>query len=172
HYMPALCALTAPSPVSYLRLQPHQWSSAYTCLGVRNREAALRICPTTTLSATPQARQFNLEYRALDATANPHLALAAILIAGRLGIEQRLPLSARADQDPDSLDAAKRQALGIRALPRSLNEALSELNQAEALIAQIPEALLATYRAVKRQELSNVDGLGNDALCDHYARIY
>lgn len=172
HYMPALCALTAPSPISYLRLQPHQWSSAYTCLGVRNREAALRICPTTALSTTPQAKQFNLEYRALDATANPYLALAAILIAGRLGIEQGLPLSACADQDPDAMDAEQRDALGIRALPGSLTEALGELDRAEALGAQLPEALLATYRAVKCQELSNVAGLGNDALCDHYARIY
>lgn len=172
HYMPALCALTAPSPVSYLRLQPHQWSSAYTCLGVRNREAALRICPTTNLSATPRAQQFNLEYRALDATANPYLAFTAILIAGRLGIEQRLPLSARADQDPAALDTDQREALGIRALPGSLTEALNELSQAKTLVAQLPDALLTTYRAVKRQELINVAGLGDDALCDHYTKIY
>jgi glutamine synthetase len=43
HYLPALCAFTAPTPVSYERLQPHHWSASYACLGQQNREAALRI---------------------------------------------------------------------------------------------------------------------------------
>ncbi|CAF3499582.1 unnamed protein product [Rotaria sp. Silwood1] len=46
HHLPALCALTAPTPVSYMRLKPHHWSAAYVCLGYRNREASLRISPT------------------------------------------------------------------------------------------------------------------------------
>ncbi len=41
----ALCALTAPSVVSYLRLEPHRWSSAWSNLGWRDREALVRICP-------------------------------------------------------------------------------------------------------------------------------
>jgi len=48
-HMQALIALTAPSPVSYLRLQPHSWSSSYTWLGERDREATLRICPPIAL---------------------------------------------------------------------------------------------------------------------------
>jgi glutamine synthetase len=90
HYLPALCAFTAPTPVSYERLQPHHWSASYACLGQQNREAALRICPTVSLGGKSVAAQFNLEFRAMDATASPHLAMAALLIAGRLGIEQRL----------------------------------------------------------------------------------
>ena len=38
HYLPALCAFTAPTPVSYERLQPHHWSASYACLGQRNRD--------------------------------------------------------------------------------------------------------------------------------------
>ena len=172
HFMPALCALTAPSPVSYLRLKPHHWSTAYACLGVRNREAALRICPTTTLSNNSHERQFNLEFRALDATANPHLAMAAILKAGRLGIEHQLELKACVDQDPDLLDSGQREALGIHALPDSITEALTSLDSATALVNTLPEALLETYRALKRQELDNVSELDNDTLCRHYAEIY
>ena len=67
-HMPALCALTAPSVISYERLQPHRWSAAYTCLGERNREAALRICPVLGRDDSEIARQFNLEWRAAAPT--------------------------------------------------------------------------------------------------------
>ena len=91
-HLPALCALTAPTAASYLRLKPHHWSAAYACLGLRNREAALRICPVVSVGGKPLGKQYNLEFRPMDATACPHLAMAAVLIAGRLGIERRLPL--------------------------------------------------------------------------------
>ena len=41
-----------------------------------NKEAPLRLCT----SGGPPT--FNFELKALDATANPHLALAAIILAG------------------------------------------------------------------------------------------
>ncbi|MBK5571717.1 glutamine synthetase, partial [Ensifer sp. SSB1] len=41
-HLPALTAFTAPSVLSYMRLVPHHWSAAYTCLGEKNREATLR----------------------------------------------------------------------------------------------------------------------------------
>ena len=44
--------------------------------GVDNREAPVRLCA----SGGPNSQ--NWEFKALDATANPYLALAAILLAG------------------------------------------------------------------------------------------
>ncbi len=41
-----------------------------------NKEAPLRLCT----SGGPHT--FNFELKALDATANPHLALAAVILAG------------------------------------------------------------------------------------------
>ncbi|WP_435606958.1 glutamine synthetase [Pseudomonas knackmussii] len=171
-HLPALCALTAPTAVSYLRLKPHHWSAAYACLGLRNREAALRICPVVSLGGKPLARQFNLEFRPMDATASPHLAMAAVLIAGRLGLQERLPLHAVADVDPDSLDASEREALGIRALPGTLEQALQLLQDDHALCAQLPPALLQTYFAMKRQELALTRDLTDDQVCDRYASLY
>jgi len=171
-HLPALCALSAPTAVSYLRLKPHHWSAAYACLGLRNREAALRICPVVSLGGKPLARQFNLEFRPMDATASPHLAMAAVLIAGRLGLEERLALSAVTDVDPDSLSAAEREALGIQALPGSLEEALQLLMDDHALCAQLPPALLQTYFAMKRQELALTRDLTDDQVCQRYASLY
>lgn len=153
HYLPALCAFTAPTPVSYERLQPHHWSASYACLGQRNREAALRICPTVSLGGKAVAAQYNLEFRAMDATASPHLAMAALLIAGRLGIEQRLALNAITDEVPDSLNEEQRQARGIVALPASLSQALKCLRNSEALIEALPSALLDTWFALDRKSV-------------------
>ncbi|WP_349745850.1 glutamine synthetase family protein [Pseudomonas frederiksbergensis] len=172
HYLPALCAFTAPTPISYERLQPHHWSASYACLGQRNREAALRICPTVSLGGKSVAMQYNLEFRAMDATASPHLAMAALLIAGRLGIEQRLALNAITDEIPDSLNEEQRQARGIVALPASLSRALDCLRNSEALIEALPSALLDTYFALKTEELTLTEQLSPADLCEHYARLY
>ncbi|KNH26965.1 glutamine synthetase [Pseudomonas syringae] len=172
HYLPALCAFTAPTPVSYERLQPHHWSASYACLGQRNREAALRICPTVSLGGKAVAAQYNLEFRAMDATASPHLAMAALLIAGRLGIEQRLALNAITDEVPDSLNEEQRQARGIVALPASLSQALECLRNSEALIEALPSALLDTWFALKTEELRLTEQLSPADLCEHYARLY
>ena len=172
HYLPALCAFTAPTPVSYQRLQPHHWSASYACLGQQNREAALRICPTVTLGGTSVAHQFNLEFRAMDATASPHLAMAALLIAGRLGIEQRLALNAITDEIPDSLNDEQRKARGIVALPVSLSQALDCLRDSSALIEWLPKPLLDTYYALKTEELALTEQLSPADLCEHYARLY
>ncbi|MEZ1324039.1 glutamine synthetase [Pseudomonas fluorescens] len=172
HYLPALCAFTAPTPVSYERLQPHHWSASYACLGQQNREAALRICPTVTLGGKSVAQQFNLEFRAMDATASPHLAMAALLIAGRLGIEQRLALNAITDEIPDSLNDEQRQARGIIALPASLAQALDCLRNSGAFTAWLPKPLLDTYFALKTEELALTEQLSPADLCEHYARLY
>ncbi|MBC3779741.1 glutamine synthetase [Pseudomonas sp. SWRI99] len=172
HYLPALCAFTAPTPVSYERLQPHHWSASYACLGQQNREAALRICPTVSLGGKSVARQFNLEFRAMDATASPHLAMAALLIAGRLGIEQRLALNAITDEIPDSLNDEQRKARGIVALPASLAQALDCLRDSGAFNEWLPKPLLDTYHALKTEELALTEQLSPADLCEHYARLY
>jgi glutamine synthetase len=172
HYLPALCAFTAPTPVSYARLQPHHWSASYACLGQQNREAALRICPTVTLGGKSVANQFNLEFRAMDATASPHLAMAALLIAGRLGIEQRLALNAITDEIPDSLNDEQRKARGIVALPASLAQALDCLRNSGTFTEWLPKPLLDTYYALKTEELALTEQLSPADLCEHYARLY
>lgn len=171
-YLPALCAFTAPTPISYTRLQPHHWSASYACLGQRNREASLRICPTVSIGGKPLAPQYNLEFRALDATASPHLAMAVVLIAGRLGIEQKLPLRAVTEQVPDELSAEQRQSHGIVALPASLPEALDCLRNCPELLKNLPAPLLDTYFAVKHQEVELTEHLTPAQLCEHYARLY
>ena len=171
-HMPALLAFTAPSPVSYLRLKPHQWSASYTWLGERDREASLRICPTPSLGGRDPARSFNLEYRALDATACPHLALAVVLRAGLEGIRSKLPPPPIVSGDPERLTAAERSGLGLQRLPGSLAEAVEALNRDTAAARFLPPVALETYLGNKATEQRLAAEWDEAEICRRYAAIY
>lgn len=55
-----LPALTAPSVASYLRLRPHSWSAAYMVFGNQNREAAVRVAPTSKVDGNHDEERKNL----------------------------------------------------------------------------------------------------------------
>ena len=74
HHLPAMCAVTAPSPVSYLRLTPNRWAPTLADLKEQDRGGALRICPVFGADgAKEKAAQFNLEFRVSDAAASPYM---------------------------------------------------------------------------------------------------
>jgi glutamine synthetase len=82
HHMPAICAITAPSPVSYLRLTPNRWAPTEADIKMQDRSAALRVCPVfATYDEQARAAQFNLEFRVCDAAASPYMALGAMIFA-------------------------------------------------------------------------------------------
>ena len=171
-HMPALVALTASSVVSYERLQPHRWSSAYTCMGDRNREATLRICPVVGGGSTPIDRQFNVEYRAADATANPYLVLGGLIAAGLDGIRTGAMAPPLMNIDPSGLSGALLAERGIERLPQSLGEALDRLEADPVICAALGQPLVDAFLLAKRHEIEVCDGLDTDAVCQRYAAIY
>ncbi len=171
-HMPALCALTAPSPPSYLRLVPHTWSAAYASFGYRDREVALRISPVLTMKGMDPAEQANLEYRPADATASPYLALGAMVNAGLAGLRERLPAPPLTAADPDMMSAAERMATPLTRLPASLSEALAALEADPVALAWLPPAMRQAYFGMKRDEVKAAAGMTAAALCTRYAGIY
>ncbi|MCI3131176.1 glutamine synthetase family protein [Phenylobacterium aquaticum] len=171
-HMPALVAFTAPSPPSYLRLRPQSWSAAYTWLADRDREAALRVCPTWTAGGGDPDRQFNVEYRAADATANPYLAAWALVRAGLAGLDAGLAPPPIAPRHPDGLSAAERTALGVVRLPESLEDALAALDADPIVRGWLAGDVLETYVGVRRAELARVAGLSPAQVCDLYQGLY
>lgn len=170
--LPAITALTAPSVASYLRLQPHHWSAAWTWLGEQDREATLRICPTSPLGGASAAQQFNVEYRAADATACPHLVLAAVMRAGLEGVRAGLASPPIVDTDPAGMSEEERGRLGLRRLPQSLQEALSVMASDKVVSGWFSAALLETYHGLKRREIALLDGLETSAMLDRYVGVY
>ena len=171
-YLPALLAFTAPSVISYRRLVPHQWSAAYTCFGDKNREASLRICPVDRFSGKPVEAQYHFEYRAADATANPYLALAVILLAGLEGIERQLPIPPLVNTDPSKLSEIEQEKLGIERLPTTLIEALDTMKSTSPVNAWFSKAFLESYLAVKYSEIERVKDDDETSLCNRYRNIF
>jgi glutamine synthetase len=172
HHAAALCAVTAPSVISYLRLVPHRWSAAWSNAGFRDREACVRICPVVELPGVAVAPQFNIEFRAADATASPYLALGALVYAGLDGILQKMPAPHVATADPQLLDEQERARQRIHRLPQSLDEALDAFAADRATQTWFPPALYAAYLAHKRCELSLMADVERDERCRRYREAY
>jgi glutamine synthetase len=168
----ALSALTAASPVSGARLQPHRWSAGAVCLAQRNREALLRIPPVVSLAGADAAAQLHLEYRGADASANPHLALAALLRAGLEGVRAELPDPPILELDPAQLDGEQAARFGVGTLPATLAEALQALAQDDTARGWIAPLMYEAYMCVKRAELDASEGVALEEVCRRYAAIY
>ncbi len=168
----ALCAVTAPSVISYERLKPHSWSAYYANLADRDREALLRICPYPEIEGVDVARRYNLEYRGADATASPYLQLAMLVFAGLAGIRDGLPAPYISSGDPGTLGDDERARLGIQDLPRDLGEALDALEADAEAMAWLGPTLSKAYLMHKRGEIAMAAGKDADELCRIYARAY
>ncbi|GAA1942714.1 glutamine synthetase family protein [Nocardioides hwasunensis] len=163
----ALLAITAPSPVSYLRLTPHRWSAGGVFLAERNREALLRICPTSTAGGGDPRRQYNLEFRAADATANPWLVLGVLVRAGLAGIRQDAPSP---HIWPESV--TEEELVDVPTLPAGLTEALDALETDEVVSGWFAPDLLETLLSVRRAEIAAVAGLTPAEQCRKFADVY
>ena len=171
-HLPALVALTAPSPISYLRLKPHNWSSSYTWLGERDRESTIRICPTYDAGGRDPSKQFNLEYRAADGCASPHLSLGVMVRAGLEGVRAGLPTPPIYDGDPSLLGESELERLGLRRLPTSLEAALAAFEADEVVSGWFDTTFRQAYLATKRMEIRLVEGMDAEEQCRRYAEVY
>jgi glutamine synthetase len=159
--VPALTAVTAPSVASYERLQPHRWSGPWAVWGRENREAALRFV-TGMVGSRPEAA--NLELKSTDASANPYLALGAILAAGIDGLERDAMLPEPVSVDPASITAAERRSRGIRQLPSSLGAAIRQLERSTVLRAAMGDVLFESFLATRRGERATFEGKDPEAV--------
>lgn len=162
----AVTAVTAPSPVSFMRLAPNRWSAGGAFLAERNREALLRICPTVRIGGRDESGQLHLEYRAADATANPWLALAILL---RSGLEGLLG-DDHAEVWPET--ATAEDLAGVPALPGDLASALNALENDASARTWFGREILDTFLLVKRAELAAVDGLDPATTVNRIAEVY
>ena len=145
--LPALLALGAPSPASYLRLVPSHWAGAYHCWGPENREAALRLVPG--LPGRPETA--NAEVKCFDGAANPYLAVGGVIAAGLAGIDAGSKLPPEVNGDPAAAGVVPR-------LPTGLPEALAAFEASAVLRGALGEVLHDTVAAVRRAEAAAFDG--------------
>lgn len=170
-HAPALVALTAPSAISGIRLTPHRWSAAFNNLGFRDREATVRICPVAG-DAAAMAKGYNFEYRAADAAASPHLALAVLVHAGAQGIEEELPPPEVTAEDLSLLDPSVLAARGLQRLPADLPAALEAFAADPVARGWFPMEFAEVYLAHKKGELAALLGKSPDEILAAYCSVY
>jgi glutamine synthetase len=170
--LPAITALTAAAAISYQRLTPNRWSAAYNNLGLRDREAGVRICPVFQNAGSDVAQQYHFEFRAADAAASPYLVLGAIVAAGLHGLDAQLPMPSVAERAPQDMSEEERQELGIVRLPQSLDEALDRFEEETDLVATVGEELKSAYLAHKRFEAGLMRDLSPEEQCEKYRVAY
>jgi glutamine synthetase len=120
-HAPALLAITNPTTNSYRRLVPGYEAPVNLAYSQRNRSAVCRI------PVTSSEKSKRIEFRAPDATSNPYLCFAALLMAGLDGIQNRIDPGEPVDKDLYELPAE--EARLIKQVPGSLGEVLVALEK-------------------------------------------
>ncbi len=145
----ALAAVVAPTVNSYKRLVPGYEAPVYIGWAQQNRSALIRI-PRYTEGRDKAVRA---ELRFPDPSSNPYLAFTVMLAAALDGIEKNLeapkPLN---NINLYHLDAEERQKLGVKELPGSLAEALTELSKDEVVKSALGATTYEAFVNAKWQE--------------------
>ncbi|MFF4791216.1 glutamine synthetase [Streptomyces sp. NPDC001276] len=168
-HLPALTAVTAPSPSSYLRLKPSQWAGVFTAWGRETREAALRVVTGTRGQG---ARAANLEVKPVDLAANPYLALGCLIAAGLDGTASSASLPEEITGDPARFGEAEAAARGVRRLPVSLVEAVAAFRGDDLLRTALGPVLADAVTAVRQGEIAAVEGLDDEQVAAAYRWTY
>jgi glutamine synthetase len=156
--LPALLAVGAPSPASYLRLQPSVWAGAFQIWGKENREAALRFIGAD--AGGPE--HANVEIKCFDNSANPYLVVGSVLAVALAGADRKAVLPAEVAGDPAS--ASNPAAGQVRRLPSALADTVAALEAHEDLRSALGAELLAGFVAARRAEIELAAGKSDEEI--------
>ena len=148
----ALNAFTNPSTNSYKRLIPGFEAPVLLAYSARNRSASCRI-PFTT---SPQGKRVEVRYP--DATANPYLAFAAMLMAGLDGIQNKI--NPGDPMDKNLYDLPPEELEGVPVVCGSLRQALGELDADRDFLKAgdvFSDDLIDGYSELKWEEVYNFE---------------
>lgn len=145
-YTPDMSCITNPTVNSYKRFTPGYEAPCYISWSAKNRSLLVRV---PSLKDSEHAR---IELRSPDSTANPYLAIAACLKAGLQGIKDNLTLPPSIDVNIYNLTEREREALGVKKLPISLNEAVKIAKQSDFIRELLGYELASRYFEAKEEE--------------------
>jgi glutamine synthetase len=151
-----MTALCAPTVNAYKRLRPGMLAGYWANWGYDHRVATTRIPPH-------RGTATHVEHRLSDGAANPYLAVAAILHAGRLGL-------VNGDALPPAETALEPDAAGTHC-PPDLAAALDALESDEPLVSAIGPEIVANFVAIKRVEWQRFTEAVTDWELKNYLRF-
>jgi len=152
----SLLALTNPTTNSYRRLVPGFEAPVKAVFAEGNRSAAIRIPGYV---KDPSQRRF--EFRTIDATCNPYMAFAAIMLAGLDGVRRKLDPTEEGfgPFETNLYELPKEELAKIRSFPSSLEQALDALEKDRDYLTAdgvFPEYLLDEWITTKRKDIAEM----------------
>lgn len=150
-YLPEIAPMFAPNVNSFRRMRPSHSAPINVEWGNDNRSCGLRV----PISDRANRR---IENRLPGADANPYLAMSATLIAGYLGMTERIAPTAKA------VGNAYDQ---VRTLPRNLEEALERFNACDKVRDLLGDYFFRAFTAIKSAEIEAFQGVISSWERDH-----
>ncbi len=141
----SISAILNPITNSYKRLVAHYEAPVYISWGVSNRTALIRV-PGYEESA-------RIEYRAGDGAMNIYLGSGILLAAGLNGIKNKIEPTRETTKNIYKMDAEERETLGIKILPRSLEESLDYFEESEFIKNILGNDLFTSFLKKKQEEI-------------------
>lgn len=145
-YTPDMACFTNPTVNSYKRFIPGYEAPCYISWSESNRSLLVRV------PSSKKPGDARIELRLPDPTANPYLALAACLKAGLKGIKDNETLPPSIDVNIYNLSDKEREALGVKSLPISLNEAIKIARKSEFISELLGDKFASSYFEAKEEE--------------------
>ncbi|WP_390404812.1 type I glutamate--ammonia ligase [Lacticaseibacillus jixiensis] len=160
-----LTAINNPTVNSYKRLVPGFEAPVYIAWSGTNRSPLIRV---------PQSRGLGtrLELRSVDPTANPYLAIAAILEAGLDGIGNGLTPEDAIDRNIYRMQDDERKANHIQDLPSTLHNALKALAADPVVKGALGEHLYQSFKDSKDLEWAAYRQSVSEWERDQYLELY
>lgn len=149
-YTPELMLAFAPNLNSYRRFEPGLFTPLNVSWGVDNKTVAFRVAELT----APATR---IENRLPGADVHPHLALTAMLAAGRRGIVERLEPGPAVVGDAWSLPETNRSAL-----PIDFEAAISAFETSSLAREVFGERFVSAYVTSRRWQQRAIAGAVTD----------
>jgi glutamine synthetase len=152
----SLVAFTNPTTNSYRRLIPGFEAPVKAVFAEGNRSAAIRIPGYV---SDPQERRF--EFRTIDATCNPYLAYAAMLMAGLDGIRRKIdPVKEGFGPYEANLYKLPKETLDkIKSFPPNLESALDALRTDREFLTfrgVFPDSLIDKWIDTKMKDVADM----------------
>ena len=149
----SLAALVAPTVNSYHRIVPGFEAPVYVAWARGNRSTVIRI----PINDKDNYRTKRVEFRAPDPSSNPYLVFPAIIAAGLDGVQKKIDPGSPTDENIYKMSESRRISLGIRSLPRSLQDSLEMLkSDSKYLKPCYNNDLIETYLMIKQEETKKV----------------
>jgi glutamine synthetase len=160
----ATTAICNPTVNSYKRLVAAWDAPIYTVWSERSANALVRV--------PPAERPRHIEMRSPDPACNPYLALAVLLGAAVDGVSRSLLPGGSLPGSTYDLDDRERRDRGIGTLPKSLRQAITDLDGDPVVRASLGDHLYHAFRDAKLAEYEQYRRAVHDWERDMYLKQY